>query len=86
MRIPIVAGASLALALLACGLLTCNIMAFDEPKKEAGFVSIFDGKTLKGWHVSGKTVHGTGGLWVVKDGAIVGTQDRPGNRSVHHHN
>jgi len=40
---------------------------------EAGgsFVSIFDGKTLKGWHVSGKTGHSRAsknqscGKWVV---------------------
>ncbi len=49
---------------------------------DSGFVSIFDGKTLKGWHVSGKTGHGTGGRWVVEDGAIVGSQDRPGNGGI----
>jgi hypothetical protein len=54
------------------------------PAKE-GWVSIFDGTTLKGWHVSAKTGHSraskntTGGKWEVKDGAIVGTQDIPGN-------
>src|SRR4051812_18801477 len=48
---------------------------------EDGFVSIFDGKTLNGWHVSAKTGHSrasqntTGGKWVVQDGAIVGSQD-----------
>ncbi len=56
----------------------------DEP----GFVSIFDGKTLKGWHVSAKTGHSgasghkTGGKWVVQDGAIVGSQDIPGNGGI----
>ena len=49
---------------------------------DAGFVSIFDGKTLKGWHVSDKTGHGTGGRWVVEDGVIVGSQDRPGNGGI----
>ena len=49
---------------------------------EKGFVSIFDGKTLKGWHVSDKTGHGTGGRWVVEDGAITGSQDRPGNGGI----
>jgi hypothetical protein len=53
----------------------------DEPKDE-GFVTIFDGKTLDGWHVSGQTGHGTGGKWVVEDGAIVGSQDRPGNGGI----
>src|SRR5687768_9121487 len=44
--------------------------------------SIFDGKTLKGWHVSGQTGHGTGGKWVIEKGAILGTQDRPGNGGI----
>ena len=52
------------------------------PTEKAEFVSIFDGQTLKGWHVSSKTSHGTGGLWVVEDGAIVGTQDKPGNGGI----
>jgi endoglucanase len=53
------------------------------PKADsAGFVSIFDGKTLQGWHVSHKTGHGTGGRWVVENGAIVGSQDRPGNGGI----
>ena len=45
-------------------------------------VSIFDGKTLKGWHVSSQTGHGTGGRWVVENGAITGTQDKPGNGGI----
>jgi len=51
-------------------------------KAEDGFVSLFDGETLKGWHVSGMTGHGSGGRWVVEDGAIVGCQDRPGNGGI----
>jgi hypothetical protein len=49
------------------------------------FISIFDGKSLKGWHVSAKTGHSrastnrTGGRWVVENGAIIGSQDIPGN-------
>jgi hypothetical protein len=56
-----------------------------EPAAKAdakGFLSIFDGRTLKGWHVSNKTGHGTGGRWVARDGAIVGSQDRPGNGGI----
>lgn len=60
--------------------------AADGPKRDKlddkGFESIFDGKTLKGWHVSSKTGHGTGGRWVVEDGAIVGSQDKPGNGGI----
>ena len=50
-----------------------------------GFSSIFDGQTLTGWHVSAQTGHSrtskntTGGRWVVEQGAIVGSQDVPGN-------
>ncbi|MBM3833305.1 MAG: DUF1080 domain-containing protein [Verrucomicrobia bacterium] len=53
-----------------------------------GFVSLFDGKTLNGWHVSSKTGHSrasgnqSGGKWVIEDGAIIGSQDIPGNGGI----
>ena len=56
-----------------------------EKKKDDGYVKIFDGKSLEGWHVSAKSGHSgksgnkSGGKWVVVDGAITGTQDEPGN-------
>jgi len=59
-----------------------------EKFSEEGFVSITDGKTLKGWKVSAKTGHSraskntTGGKWVIEDGAIVGSQDIPGNGGI----
>lgn len=59
-----------------------------EKKNQAGFVSIFDGKTLAGWHASALTGHSrasgntTGGRWVVEDGAITGSQDIPGNGGI----
>jgi hypothetical protein len=55
---------------------------------EEGFTPIFDGKSLKGWHVSAKTGHSraskntTGGRWVVEDAAIIGSQDIPGNGGI----
>ena len=55
---------------------------------DAGFEKIFDGKTLTGWKVSAKTGHSrtskntSGGRWVVEDGAIVGSQDVPGNGGI----
>jgi hypothetical protein len=55
---------------------------------EDGFVPIFDGQTLRGWHASAKTGHSaastnrSGGKWVVQDGAIVGSQDIPGNGGI----
>ena len=70
----LVAGAVYGLVLLALEL---------GPKSDdQGFVSIFDGKSLTGWHVSSKTGHGTGGRWVVENGAIVGSQDKPGNGGI----
>src|SRR5206468_12291967 len=61
-----------------------------RPEKfdDAGFVSVFDGETLKGWKVSAKTGHSrtskntSGGKWVVEKGAIIGSQDVP--RSEEH--
>lgn len=46
---------------------------------EEGFVSLFDGKTLKGWkkHM-GLPADNRGGKWEVIDGAITGDQDPPG--------
>lgn len=59
-----------------------------EKKKDDGFVSIFDGKSLDGWHVSAKSGHSSksknksGGKWTVADGYITGTQDEPGNGGI----
>jgi hypothetical protein len=55
---------------------------------DTGFVSIFDGQSLAGWHVSAKTGHSRasnnkyGGKWGVAKGAIVGSQDTPGNGGI----
>jgi hypothetical protein len=55
---------------------------------ENGFVSIFDGNTLKGWHVSAQTGHSraskntTGGKWYAEAGVMLGTQDIPGNGGI----
>jgi hypothetical protein len=76
-------------AVAALGLMVLSVGAMRTAHAAAspddGFVTIFDGKTLKGWHVSAKSGHSaasqhrTGGKWVVQDGAIVGSQDIPGN-------
>ncbi len=71
------------LAVSVC-LLFCSTAGGNDPE----FVSIFDGKSLKGWHVSAQTGHSrasnntSGGKWTVSDGAIVGTQDVPGNGGI----
>jgi 3-keto-disaccharide hydrolase len=71
------------------GILLAGVsIALVAAQTNGSFVSIFDGKTLKGWHVSAKTGHSrasknqTGGKWVVENGAIVGSQDIPGNGGI----
>jgi hypothetical protein len=47
---------------------------------EEGFIPLFDGQTLDGWHKNPEPIgHGTGGQWTVEDGAITGQQDPPGS-------
>ena len=56
--------------------------AADLPKPEkldnSGFETVFDGKSLAGWHVStqtghsGASMHTSGGRWRLEEGAIVG--------------
>src|SRR5699024_10129746 len=61
-----------------------------SPQKvdEEGFISIYDGHSLDGWHVSAETVHSraskhvTGGEWKIENGAIWGGQDLPGNGGI----
>jgi hypothetical protein len=75
-----------------CSLLLFALLAATAPAALAaaddGFVPIFDGKTTNGWHASAKTGHSrasgskSGGKWVVQDGAIVGSQDIPGNGGI----
>lgn len=73
--------------LLAVLCAALDLSAFAETN-ETGFVSISDGKSLAGWHVSPKTGHSraskntSGGRWVVEDGAIIGSQDIPGNGGI----
>jgi hypothetical protein len=76
--------AALALA-VALAALTRAEDKKDARPNDTEFVSIFDGKTLKGWHVSSQSGHSaaskhrSGGRWVVEGGAVVGSQDVPGN-------
>jgi hypothetical protein len=72
-------------ALIAVGFMLPASPAGEKRKKDDGYVSIFNGKSLDGWHVSAKSGHSgksgkkSGGKWVVTDGYITGTQDEPGN-------
>ncbi|MFP6603318.1 MAG: DUF1080 domain-containing protein [Pirellulaceae bacterium] len=72
---------------LGAGLATCAAATaqplmsrlYAAPAKE-GWVELFDGKTLKGWHKNPKKIgHGTGGSWAVEQGTITGEQDPPGS-------
>lgn len=77
--------ATIVLVALSCAVLAG---ASRSGEKKDGYVSIFDGKTLTGWHVSAKTGHSrasknqSGGKWVVENGAIVGSQDIPANGGI----
>lgn len=51
-------------------------MAFSE------WQTLFDGKSLAGWHISDSSHHGNTQGWCVEDGAIVGAQDKPGNGGI----
>jgi len=46
-----------------------------------GWITLFDGKTLDGWHKNPEKIgHGTGGLWTVEPGGVLaGEQDPPGS-------
>ncbi|NWG11919.1 MAG: DUF1080 domain-containing protein [Acidobacteria bacterium] len=76
---------NLARFALAAGL---GWMLITAQAADTAFVPIFDGKSLRGWHVSPKTGHSkasgfkSGGRWVVENGAITGTQDIPGNGGI----
>jgi hypothetical protein len=81
------------LRLVPCLLLAALAVALSPrpealAQKEKEFVSVFDGKTLKGWKLSAKSGHSrtsknkSAGKWVVEDGAIVGSQDTPGNGGI----
>lgn len=74
--------AAVIMFLAACG--GHSVASADD----AEWISLFDGRSLDGWHVSAKSGHSgtskntSGGRWVVEDGAIVGSQDIPGNGGI----
>lgn len=64
------------MACLLFALCSAAVAADDD----AGFRSLFDGRSLNGWHKNPTKIgHGTGGHWFVEDGAITGEQDPPGS-------
>ena len=70
------------LSLLAALFLPLLAAATPPPAlaEDDGYIVLFDGETLDGWHVNPEAIgHGTGGQWTVEDGAITGQQDLPGS-------
>jgi hypothetical protein len=65
----------LAAFVTAFAVCCCASLRAEDKKSDAkdadGWISIFDGKTLKGWKASEKPDH-----WTVEDGCIVGQHDR----------
>jgi hypothetical protein len=51
------------------------LAALAESPDAEGFVSLFDGKTLEGWH-------GLEGYWSVKDGAITGSETKANSKQT----
>ena len=84
MRIITLSTACLLLASTVCAAADYKVDTFDDE----GFEVIFDGSSLAGWHVSTQTghssasMHTSGGRWRLEDGAIVGSQDIPGNGGI----
>src|SRR5213593_2802658 len=65
---------------LGAALLRTGLAQIEAAESDAGFVSLFDGKSLAGWHTNAQEiVHGKGGRWSVEGGAITGEQDPPGS-------
>ena len=62
--------------------------ALTAEQKAQGWILLFDGTSLKGWHATTQTGHSsasghkTGGRWVIENGAIIGSQDIPGNGGI----
>ncbi len=53
-----------------------------KPKVPEGFTPIFNGVNLTGWHASHTNLHGTAPHYTVLNGAIVATQDPPGQGGI----
>lgn len=64
------------------------VLCAAAPAETGKWKTLFDGRSLKGWHVSAQTGHSaaskhqSGGLWKVEKGAITGSQDTPGNGGI----
>lgn len=74
--------AAFLLAFVTTGMSPGDVQA--QTEKE-GYLPIFNGRNLEGWHISAESGHSrasehtSGGEWFVRNGAIIGSQDTPGN-------
>ena len=60
-------------ASIAAGVSTSALhsLAYAAPKRK-GWIELFDGKTLTGWHKNPEKIgHGTGGQWEVEDLSLI---------------
>lgn len=55
---------------------------FDVVAGPSAFKPLWNGKDLAGWHISQVNHHGKTQAWKVEDGALTGTQDRPGHGGI----
>jgi len=62
------------LIILLCLVLLYACQSGTKPEVPKGFKPIFNGKNLKGWHISRTTHQGTTPSFTVQDGVIVGRQ------------
>lgn len=58
--------------LIAVAALTAAVFPLSAADSEEGFVSLFDGKTLKGWKMATENTN----TWKIEDGALVTRGDR----------
>jgi hypothetical protein len=69
-------------AAVTCALIFSASSIAAEPQADAdGWIVLFDGKSLDGWHKNPEKIgHGTGGHWSVEPGGVLaGEQDPPGS-------
>ena len=57
-------------------------VAVDLAGVPEGFSPLWNGKDLTGWHISQENHLGDSQGWVVEDGILTATQDRPGNGGI----
>jgi lysophospholipase L1-like esterase len=55
---------------------------FELVRGETAFQRLFNGRDLEGWHVSKTSPHGQTQGWIVENGALTGTQDKPKNGGI----